>query len=318
MTPTAEPDLTAAVAVAAGAPSSHNTQPWRFSVGDGVVELRADRSRRLPVNDPLDRELTISCGAALLHLRCALAAQGFGTAVELLPVAGDPDLLARVTALPGPPDPEDAELTTVVASRRTSRKPFDARRVPPEVWSEVAGAAAVEGGSLVVVDASERASLAELVAEGDRAQFAEPLWRRELAAWIRPRSSGDGLTYPALVVPVTRVVIRRLDVGERTAESDRRLALQAPVLAVLTTRRDDAAGWLTAGRAMERALLVAARHRVLAGFLNQPCQVEALRPRLRQVLSLDGFPQLVLRFGFPTSQPSAAPRRPVAAVTLPR
>ena len=55
------------------APSSHNTQPWLFRVEDGAVHLLADRTRALPVNDPDDRELTISCGCALLNLRVAAA-----------------------------------------------------------------------------------------------------------------------------------------------------------------------------------------------------------------------------------------------------
>jgi len=45
------------------APSSHNTQPWRFAVRERTIDLYADRTRALPVNDPDDRELTISrCG----------------------------------------------------------------------------------------------------------------------------------------------------------------------------------------------------------------------------------------------------------------
>jgi nitroreductase len=51
------------------APSSHNTQPWLFRVQDNVIDLRADRTRGLPVVDPLDRELMMSCGAALLSTR---------------------------------------------------------------------------------------------------------------------------------------------------------------------------------------------------------------------------------------------------------
>src|SRR3712207_1323163 len=55
--------LRAAVGYAIRAPSSHNTQPWRFRITDGAVELFADRTRALAVVDPHDRELTISCGA---------------------------------------------------------------------------------------------------------------------------------------------------------------------------------------------------------------------------------------------------------------
>lgn len=42
------------------APSSHNTQPWRFIVDGETVTLNADRLRALPVADPCDRELIIS------------------------------------------------------------------------------------------------------------------------------------------------------------------------------------------------------------------------------------------------------------------
>lgn len=57
--------LGALVRYAVRAPSSHNSQPWLFRVVGDTLELRADRGRRLPVVDPEDRELTISCGAAL-------------------------------------------------------------------------------------------------------------------------------------------------------------------------------------------------------------------------------------------------------------
>jgi hypothetical protein len=58
------------------APSAHNTQPWFFRLHGDSVDLDADRTRALPMVDPADRELTISCGAALGHLQTA--ARRFG------------------------------------------------------------------------------------------------------------------------------------------------------------------------------------------------------------------------------------------------
>src|SRR5687767_3698769 len=82
---TARDVLRDAVRSAVRAPSSHNTQPWLFRLrGDDVLELYADRSRALPVVDPRDRELTISCGAALFHVRAALRAAGHAGEVALL------------------------------------------------------------------------------------------------------------------------------------------------------------------------------------------------------------------------------------------
>jgi hypothetical protein len=77
---------------------SHDTQPWRFRMLDrgATVELWADRDRRLPINDPGDRELTLSCGCVLMNLRAAAAAAGLGTTISALPDPERPDLLARV------------------------------------------------------------------------------------------------------------------------------------------------------------------------------------------------------------------------------
>ena len=93
-----EAQLRALVVHAVRAPSSHNSQPWRFGVTNGVLELRADRRRALPVADPQGRELVISCGAALGFL--AVAARHFGreAAIDLLPDPADPELAGPADA----------------------------------------------------------------------------------------------------------------------------------------------------------------------------------------------------------------------------
>jgi hypothetical protein len=50
------------------APSLHNSQPWLFRIGAGVIDVYADRRRQLEVLDPTGRELLISVGAAVLTL----------------------------------------------------------------------------------------------------------------------------------------------------------------------------------------------------------------------------------------------------------
>ena len=78
------------------APSGHNTQPWLFRIRGDAVDLRADRRRSLPMVDPDDRELIMSCGAALAFLRVAIRALGRTAHVQRFPDAADPDLLATV------------------------------------------------------------------------------------------------------------------------------------------------------------------------------------------------------------------------------
>ena len=87
---TSEEKLWFTVQYAILAPSSHNTQPWKFRIHGNVVELYADLSRALPVVDPDKRELIMSCGAALFHLRTAIRYFGYGCQVETFPEPGEP------------------------------------------------------------------------------------------------------------------------------------------------------------------------------------------------------------------------------------
>ncbi|MFJ7064021.1 Acg family FMN-binding oxidoreductase [Streptomyces sp. NPDC101115] len=299
------------------APSSHNTQPWRFRRADGAIELHADRSRALPVNDPDNRELFISCGAALLNLRVAARHYGFLASPDLLPDPADDWLCARLTlSEAGPETPDEALLYAAITRRRTYRKPFADRMVPDDCPQRIREAAEAEDTWLSLVPAGLRESIAALVGEGDRRQFADPGWRRELARWMRPRSRGDGLTVPAPTAPITRTVIRSFNLGARVAKRDAALLRTAPVVAVLSSRTDDRLAWLATGQALQRVLLVLATDGILAAYANQPCQVgDPLRARLRDALpNLSGHPQLLVQAGYPSAAASTAPRRPIADV----
>lgn len=298
------------------APSSHNTQPWLFRVGTDWIELLADRTRALPANDPDDRELTISCGCALLTLRVAAAAEHLGADTTLLPDPEDEDLLARVT-LRGAPDPALARLAPAIDRRQTLRAAFDDRAVNRDDLVELVDAAASEGAWFIPLDNHEtRSEAATLVAEGDATLWHNPSWRRELAQWMHPRRSGDGLTLPWLTLPAARLVIRSFDMGGGVAAHDSQLAEGSPLLAVLGTRSDTPRDWLNAGQALQRLLLRGVGLGLQASYLNQPVEVVELRPRLAALTGRDGAPQILLRMGYSEERVVASPRRPWEEVLL--
>ena len=80
-----------ALEVACRAPSVHNTQPWRWVIAPHSLHLFADSARRLPVIDASGRELIISCGATLHHVRSAFRALGWRADAHRLPNPADRD-----------------------------------------------------------------------------------------------------------------------------------------------------------------------------------------------------------------------------------
>ncbi|MGH3523221.1 MAG: NAD(P)H nitroreductase, partial [Mycobacterium sp.] len=85
-----------AVRLACRAPSLHNSQPWQWVLADdGRLQLFLDPSRVM-LSDRSGREALIGCGAALDHLRVAMAAAGWCTQVNRFPNPNDPNHLATM------------------------------------------------------------------------------------------------------------------------------------------------------------------------------------------------------------------------------
>jgi len=304
------------------APSGHNTQPWRFQITEGRLHLYADRSRALPVVDPENRELVMSCGAALAHLTVAMRHFGHAGDVVTLPDPTDPDLLATVgLGQAHTPRPGDHQLFRAIDMRHTHRADFETRPVRHQTLAQLERDAHRAGAAVhTVTDNETRQRIAALVGEGDRTQFDDAAFRHELATWIRPNRTRrpDGMPGYAfgisdLASVLGPTMIATFDTGASQARKDEQLALTAPALMVLSTAGDGPGDWLTAGRALAVLLLRAAALGLSASFLNQPIEVPALRRQLRDLIGGSDSPQLLLRIGYATPD-RATPRRAVAAV----
>lgn len=306
------------------APSGHNTQPWLFQITGDSLELMADRARGLSVVDPDGRELTISCGAALEMLCIAMRHYGYQPTVSVLPVSDDPDLLASVRlGEGGTTDDNGKGLFHAITKRRTVRQRFENKPVPPALMAEIGRLAWLYGvGLRTIIDSGTRREIAELVAEGDRRQFMDRDFRRELASWIHSRRaamhdgiSGEGLGMPDALSSLGAAVVRRFNIGGIAAVRDKKNIAGSPALGLFYTATDTVEEWLATGRALALVLLACTAQDVRASFLSQPIEVPELRTGLARVANVRGIPQLLLRFGYgPLIARSA--RRPVKEVLL--
>jgi hypothetical protein len=314
-----------AVGYAILAPSSHNTQPWRFIINGDELLVCADRTRSLPNIDPFDRELIISCGAALFNLRVAFAHFEIPVEISTFPRSSDPDIVARIVFPDSGPKLNDlAELFDAITKRTTNRGPFIAKDVPNTVIDRLKTEAALEGVDVAFAQTlAERESVAALIGQADRRQFDDPHFRRELASWIHPLRKNDGMPADSqglrvltdAATPIIAMAIRTFDLGDGVAATHEQLARGSPLLVVLSTPMDNNEGWLSAGLGLQRMLLVTTQEGYSTSYLNQPIEVPDLRSRLASELSIAGSPQLLLRIGRGFSV-AHSPRRPIADVLV--
>ena len=306
------------------APSSHNSQPWLFRVDGRAVEVYADRRRRLPVVDPDDRELVMSCGTALCNLRLALSHIGEGVDVSILPSGTDSDLLARVelSGRSAAPNVETERLFAAITNRHTCRRAFDPTPVEEKIVYDLRNAAFAEGAWLFDVPDEQRHKVTWFVTDADYIQMSEPAFRRELAHWMRTSHPvrDDGMPGYALGLSelqsvVGPLMVRTFDVGTSQAAKDDELSRLSALLALIVTSSDEKTDWLAAGQALQRVLLMATAAGLQASFLNQPIEISSIRLQLARALGLPGHPQVLLRFGFgPHVAPT--PRRELGDVLV--
>jgi nitroreductase len=313
-------DLAEVVEHALRAPSVHNTQPWLWRIGPGVVEVHADWTRHLTATDPDRRDLLLSCGAALHHLQVCLAARDMVAHVDRLPDPENLGHLATVRVQPGPGDAHDAALAPSIDRRRTDRRRMSHRAVPSCHIRNLVELASRAGAILLpTTGPALRQRLTTALVKAAHIQAQTPGYLAELQSWTHRRAgSRDGI--PVANVPPHPVgllepfTLRQFPTGRLSQPSQppgHGPADDAAEFLVLATQGDEPLDRLRAGEAMSAVLLAATQLGLATTPLSQALEVNVTRQELQhQVLHIPEQPQLIVRIGWPATGASELPPTP--------
>ncbi|GAB1516940.1 Acg family FMN-binding oxidoreductase [Actinophytocola sp. KF-1] len=290
--------------VAELAPSVHNTMPWRIVCADHTrtLSLLERHDRALPHHDPHGRDRLISCGAALTNVRLALRVLGWVPEIRLLPEPAAPGEVARVVVRDrGEPGDEDIARYAAMSYRRSHRAPFLDTPVGDAALRHLT-AHGVDGVEIRRVD--DAAVLAKLLSHSAAVLRLDSAYQRELNAWTaddeHPVAGAGVAVLPRrdAALPWAGLVRRSTAVPDRAILADR---LARECLLLVETPDDGPLDHLRAGMAMEEMWLAAIGAGLACAVLTQPLHVPEVRAGLVEALSLNGFPQVLCRLGFPSA-----------------
>jgi Nitroreductase family len=303
------------------APSSHNTQCWKFRLEEAAITVLPDLGRRCPAVDPDDHHLFVSLGCAAENLVLAAAALGLKAEPGFDAATGSVRItLQRAAASTSP-------LFQAIAQRQCTRGEYDGKALATEELVQLERAGTTGGVTLLLL--SERAQLqqvTEYVVQGNTAQMNDKAFVEELKAWIRYSGHdavrlGDGLFAASSGNPILPAWLGRRAFNwffTPQTENDKyaRFLRSSAGVAVFVGAGSDKAHWVEVGRACERFLLQATAMGVRCAFVNQPVEVATLRAQFAAFLGLGARrPDLVLRFGRGPTLPRSL-RRPLGSVIV--
>jgi hypothetical protein len=303
--------LRSALALATRAPSVHNTQPWRWRVGDRSLQLYSDPDLHLPHTDPDARDLMLSCGTALNHCVVALAALGWQSKVHRLPNPFDPHHLAAVELHRYPANEVDIALAAAIPRRRTDRRHYSAWPVPQGDLALMGARAARAGVTLRRVDELDR--LKSLVSRAATRHASDFDYLAELATWSGRYGATAGV--PARNTPEsdpTAAIPARAFAGAvLTQTPDVDPADDHAVVITLGTAADDDVSRLRAGEATSLVLLTATALGLASCPITEPLEIPEIRAAVRvDVFGDDGYPQMLLRIGWAPVNADPLPSTP--------
>ena len=301
------------------APSSHNSQPWKFRVDENQIAVLPNPERLLDVADHDRRFLYIALGFALENILIAADYYNLETQVEYFP-ANMQSAAAKVSFKenPDPSQKSQKHLIFAIPQRRSNRNKYTQQMPNEEFLDQIKNSSTAEVEVTLVTERANKEKIADMLMQARLRAFDNKDFRAELANYKRNNLTRSSFGMPGFTMgfstPLSLVapfLIRHVNVMKLIKKREEELLKKyTPVLAIISTKEDSNLAALKAGQTLARVTLEAERQKVQTAMSAVP-----LNPKeLRGIIHTTFRPQLLLRMGYANQIPKHSPRFTVSEV----
>jgi len=302
------------------APSSHNSQPWKFTVLGNTIRLSLDPSRCLKASDTNDRQAIISLGCAAENI--AIGAEYYGYDVHITSFGADGFSGVQIILTPGQQPKDDPHhLIHFIPERTTNRRPYESRIPDADILDMLHAHAGPDLFIDIITDTGHIGLLGDIAVTAGIDAMEDRGFRYELSHYLRSNTTqnpvgmpGVGFGFPAAIAYIAPLLVRFANMSKLSAQKDRALFTHTPAVVVISTTHDTQADWFATGRAYERAALIATKAGMSTAPWGAPIQIGEHYRRIQETLSITSRPQFLCRLGYPTSPTPHTPRLAISDV----
>ena len=318
------------------APSSHNSQPWKFRIRDSEIDIFTDKDRWLKVADTDQRELYISVGCALENLLIAAEHFGYAHQEEYFP-EGEDSLVALVKLTPqGKIEKQrDPVLFEQIPKRYTNHNLYETQNIHKAEMAQL-HACIYEGGFwifstnegpyILYTEEELRRRIDELIIRADAIQLTDRAYTKELGFWFGQGAFGT----PWLMAKISQLALTYLNISKGQTKKDSDMLLSAPALVTLASAADDRKSQVMAGQIFDRIALTTTSLGMAIHPMSQILEVPEIKAELRELLEVpemkaevaklspeeNVFPQQTFRLGYAEPEKEHTPRRSLEEVLV--
>ncbi len=299
------------------APSSHNSQPWRFLIEDNHILVSLEPQRSLPDSDRNNRQAYISIGCALENIVIGADYCGYRTDIIFLAKADSANLIVKIgfSEVPNFTPPQD-HLARFITKRVTNRNPYKQEELPGTILDLLRGMNTESTKIFVITDYDKKREVAEIAVRASVDAMRSSSFRKELAQYVTSNKTAAHIGMPGfgfgMPLPVSVLVphlIKWFNMNKINAKKDLKLLKErTPTLVIIATSNDNPNSWMEVGRLYERVALTATKLGLATAMWASPIQIGEHYKELQQALGTGFRPQALFGLGKPIGFTPHSPR----------
>jgi len=294
------------------APSGHNTQPWKFKIGNDSITILPDFTRALPVVDSDNHALYISLGCALENLIIAANQFDYETKVTIHNSGNETFIQVDFNQIE---EIIKTGLFGFIEKRQVTRNKYNPDKIQKEVLRELLDDVLDESIQVkLFLSKNEIKTLAPYIIEGSNLQFNNKAFVKELVSWVRFSEKevllkGDGLWSASIGLPnmgrwIGNFVMKNFVTSKSEAKRWKKIISKSAGFALFMVGKNDPEHWIKLGQVFQRFGLMATKMNIKHAHVNMPCEELPVREKMIQNYQLNEYtPLLLIRFGYSNPLP---------------
>lgn len=301
------------------APSTHNTQPWKFRITKNFLDILPNWRYQLPHADPKSRNLFISLGCCVTNILVAASYFGFKTKINMS-TTSTKDTYIRVDFYrKGGGNKSLVKLFPFIVQRYSNKLAYIKKPLKQSDLKKISDFHSQKGIEVLFIrDEKQILSFAEIYDKAV-ADFAKnSLFGKELSSWMRHSNTflGDGMPgFTAGINPIQALIGKFLiryipKFAGSAAKKYTFLIKTSPVIGVIYSNNNTIISWINAGRVYEEITLTGISLGISSSILAATVEHHKYSRELANLVSIgQNVPQLCFRLGYAQNNPYHTPRR---------